>query len=166
MRPATTFCIPAVLALCFCCPSFAQNVKGDWLLKECRINGKEYSAKQLGEMKLTMGYSDFKAVSAGRESSGSLETKRVRSAPSQMTFEINSGEDSGRVLKAIYKRKGTDLIVAFSPNGQFPAGFEDSSANQYAVMTYSYVRKNRRTMTDAERRANRAPTEIRGISGG
>ena len=168
MRPAIIFSGVVILSLMLVLPCHAQSVIGNWQLKQCEIKGEPVSAEALGSMKLTLNQKDFTAMAGGKESSGALETERGdRTTPGKMTFSIDSGSDSGRELKAIFKRKGTNLIVAFSPDNNFPADFDSSAANNYAVMTYSFIkRKKKKVMTSAERRANRAPTVMSGVSGG
>ena len=167
MRPAITFCFAGLFAMVVTVSASAQNLKGDWLLKECTINGKKQSGKNIEGMQLKLGYTDFTATAGDRKSSGSVKItrgNRKEKTPDMVTMTIESGEDSGRVLKGIFKRKGRDLTVVFSPSQDFPTEFESTEANQYALMTYSYVKKSS-FVTDAQRRARRDPSVITGMGG-
>lgn len=165
MRTATGFGVAAVLVLVFALPADAQNIKGDWQLKSCTINGQDVPSEQIEGMQLSMTYAEFEATAGDRKSSGKLDNQN-RQQPARLTFTIDSGEDAGRVLYAIYKRMGTELQIVFSRNEEYPSDFESTASNQYAVMNYEYIKTPRTGLSDDERRKRRAPSEIRGMRGG
>ena len=108
------------------------------------VNGQEIPAEQLSEMKLTFSYSTFEAIDGDRKSSGKIKNEN-RESPMRLTFTIDKGDDVGRELKAIYERAGKELKIAISRSGEFPTEFSSSDSNQYALMTYTMVKKVRAT---------------------
>ena len=152
MRPANPCFLAFLFTLVVCSSTVAQNIRGNWDLKSCTINGQEISADQVNGMKLNFTYSNFTATAGDRKSSGKVK-QETRQTPFKMTFTIEDGDDAGRELKAIYERAGTGLKIAFSRSGEYPTSFDSTPSNQYAVMNYAFVRpKSKGQMTAEERR--------------
>lgn len=140
MRPVTACFLTALIFSIFSVPALAQNIRGDWELKSCKVSGQDIPTDQLSAMKLTFSYSTFNAVDGDRKSSGKIKNDN-RENPKRLTFTIDQGDDSGRELKAIYKRTGKELKIVFSRGGEFPTELDSNESNQYVMMMYSTAMK-------------------------
>ena len=56
--------------------------------------------------------------------------------PVKAVFKIDSGDDSGREIKAIYQLTGTILKIAFSQNDDYPSNFRSTDINNVVSLVY------------------------------
>jgi uncharacterized protein (TIGR03067 family) len=116
-------------------PVSAQTIDGDWSVTDGEYAGDKVPQSALDEMSLKLSRNTFDAKSGDVTSKGKI-TNQSRSRPPQLIFKIDTGNDAGREIKAIYEMTGEVLKIAFSMNGEFPEDFSSNADNNNLVLTY------------------------------
>ena len=125
----------AAIMVMITAPAFAQTIDGDWSITAGQYAGKAVPKPDLDAMSLKVNRNQFDAKSGDSMSKGMI-TSQSRSRPPQLVFKIDSGDDAGREVKAIYELKGAILKIAFSQTEEFPQNFTSTSDNKVLVLTY------------------------------
>lgn len=141
MKFLTTI-VTVVFTLCIANIALAQlnNIEGDWAITEAVVSGQEVPTDILSTMKLKIERGSFDAKSGETMSKGKISNVD-RNSPSQILFKIDSGVDSGREVKAIFKMENKNLKIAYSLTSDFPTDFNSTKENRFLVMTYKNTAK-------------------------
>ena len=135
-RLAFSFALGLMVALAASYSCGQQSMNGEWKVIEGKLDGNVVPTNVLGAMSLNINNTSFSATSAGLNSQGTL-TANATASPMTITFNINTGADTGRALKGIYFFENNNLKITFSQNDQFPTQFESTPGNKYLQLTYS-----------------------------
>ena len=117
-------------------PLQAQTLQGDWQPFEGHLNGQVVPADNIALMSLKIEQGRFDAKSGDLMSNGNLQVFD-QVVPAQVVFSIDSGDDAGREIKAIYTLSGSQLTIVFSQTDEFPSDFVSTPTNRNLVMKYN-----------------------------
>lgn len=130
--------VAILMSLCFVSMVSAQlgAIEGEWEITGATVSGQEVPSDILSTMKLNIKRTSFDAKSGNSASKGKI-SKVGKASLKQLLFKINQGADSGREVKAIYKKEKEDLMmIAYSQSEDFPTEFTSTKDNRILVMTY------------------------------
>ena len=140
----------------------AQSLNGDWDVSSGTMFGQDVPSSALAAMALNFSDNQFSAIS-GNLNSGGTVIANPQAAVKTLDFKINSGSDSGRLLKAIYKIEGGDLMITFSQTDQYPQTFDSTAENKLLALRY---RAGQPRTAASPANNNRGNNNVAGAPGG
>ena len=122
-------------ALFFESTAIAQ-LNGEWMITRGTMSGELVPLDILQKMSLKITGTTFDAKSGDSSSRGQVTEAGAQGPFKKAVFKIDSGDDSGREIKALYQRIGTTLKISFSQNSDYPKEIRSTSDNQLLVLQY------------------------------
>ena len=116
-----------------------QTIEGDWSVTKGVVAGLDVPIEILASMKLKITGNQFDASSDGTTSKGMIKVESRGRGPTKAVFAIDTGDDAGRQINAIYQMAGRTLKIAFSQTADFPANFDSTEANKIVSLVYRNI---------------------------
>ncbi len=129
----------AILFLFGCSfPVFGQfAINGEWTVNRAIVAGELVDAALLSSMSLKIDGNGFDAKSGEGNSKGTIAEEGSDGRRIKMVLKIESGDDAGREIKAIYQLNRSNLKIVFSQDDQFPNDTRSTAENRFVVVSYN-----------------------------
>ncbi len=117
--------------------TFGQSItelNGNWSVVQGTLAGTPVPNDALNSMSLSFTDGNFQAKSGSLQSGGSIAV--AVAGTTQLNFTINSGNDAGKTIKALYRLENGSLTITFSQDDQVPSSHNSTAANNYCSLVY------------------------------
>ncbi len=113
-----------------------MKLDGTWKAEEAQLGGQHIDELYISAILLTIQNDNYESIFSGKIDKGTLKYFPY-SIPMAFDFTGTEGPNTGKTIKAIYKKSGGYLFICYNTTeGERPKTFVSTAENQFYLVRY------------------------------